>query len=89
MRVPGRAWLEFETRPEGEGTRLVQTAYFAPRGLAGLLYWYGMYPAHGCIFSGMIHALADASHGARPDVARAEEAGGVDARPTAERRQGA
>ncbi len=30
MKVPGRAWLEFETRPEGDGTRLVQTAYFAP-----------------------------------------------------------
>ncbi len=89
MRLPGRAWLEFETRPEGEGTRLVQTAYFAPRGLAGLLYWYGLYPAHGRIFSGMIHALADASPGPRPDVARTDDAGGMDARPTAERRQGA
>ncbi len=89
MKVPGRAWLEFETRPEGEGTRLVQTAYFAPRGVAGLLYWYALYPAHRRIFSGMIHALADASSGPRPDVARTDEAGGMDARPTAERRQGA
>ena len=56
--VPGAAWLQFETAPEGAGTALVQTAGFAPRGLAGLLYWYGLYPVHGAIFSGMIAALA-------------------------------
>ena len=37
MKVPGRAWLEFEAQPDGEGTRLVQSALFAPRGLAGTL----------------------------------------------------
>ena len=59
MKVPGAAWLQFETAPEGAGTALVQTAGFAPRGLAGLLYWYGLYPVHGAIFSGMIAALAE------------------------------
>jgi len=58
MKVPGRAWLQFETLPRGEGTLLTQTAYFAPRGLPGLAYWYGLYPVHGRIFSGMIAALA-------------------------------
>jgi hypothetical protein len=58
MRVPGRAWLQFETLPDGDGTVLVQTAYFAPKGLPGLLYWYTLYPVHGRIFSGMIAALA-------------------------------
>lgn len=58
MRLPGRAWLQWETRKEGEGTRLVQTAYFAPRGLAGLLYWYGLYPAHSVIFGGLVRAIA-------------------------------
>jgi uncharacterized protein YbjT (DUF2867 family) len=59
MKVPGAAWLQFETQPHVEhGTLLVQTAFFAPKGLAGLLYWYGLYPVHGRIFSGMIHALA-------------------------------
>jgi uncharacterized protein YbjT (DUF2867 family) len=59
MKVPGAAWLQFETQPHGEReTHLVQTAFFAPKGLAGLLYWYGLYPVHGRIFSGMIHALA-------------------------------
>jgi uncharacterized protein YbjT (DUF2867 family) len=58
MKVPGRAWLQFETLPQSGGTLLVQTAYFAPKGLPGLLYWYSLYPVHGAIFSGMIAALA-------------------------------
>lgn len=59
MKVPGAAWLQFETQPHGEGqTLLVQTAFFAPKGLAGLLYWYGLYPVHSRVFSGMIAALA-------------------------------
>ncbi len=39
MKVPGRAWLQFEAIPEGSGTRLVQTALFEPIGLGGPLYW--------------------------------------------------
>lgn len=66
MKVPGRAWLQFETLPEGGGTRLVQTAFFAPRGLPGLAYWYGLYPLHGIIFSGMIRALAAQARRTRP-----------------------
>jgi len=58
MKVPGRAWLEFQA-VEGNGgsTKLVQTAYFAPKGLFGLLYWYGLYPFHSLIFSGMIEHI--------------------------------
>jgi uncharacterized protein YbjT (DUF2867 family) len=59
MRVPGRAWLEFSMAPhENGGTLLTQTALFAPRGLLGLLYWYGISPAHGRIFGGLIKAVA-------------------------------
>jgi hypothetical protein len=55
MILPGRAWLQFDVKPiNGEKSRLVQTAYFAPRGLAGFLYWYVLYPAHSLIFSGLI-----------------------------------
>lgn len=62
MRFPGEAWLEFEARPEGEGrTRLLQTAYFAPRGLVGLVYWYVQYPIHALIFSGLIRRLDEES----------------------------
>jgi len=58
MKVPGSAWLQFETIPAEGGTLLVQTAFFAPKGLPGLAYWYGLYPVHSKIFSGMIAALA-------------------------------
>ncbi len=56
MKLPGRGWLQFETFPSGDGTaaELVQTAFFASRGLFGLLYWYGSYPLHSVIFSKMI-----------------------------------
>ena len=60
MRVPGRAWLEFEARPEATGqTLLLQTAFFEPKGLVGLLYWYALYPVHSLIFSGLIRRIAE------------------------------
>jgi len=58
MKVPGRAWLQYEAVPEGPGTRLVQTALFEPEGLAGALYWYLLYPVHARIFSDLARALA-------------------------------
>jgi len=59
MKVPGRAWLEFEARPESPGqTLLLQTAFFEPKGLFGLLYWYVLYPMHSLIFSGLIRKIA-------------------------------
>jgi uncharacterized protein YbjT (DUF2867 family)/uncharacterized protein YndB with AHSA1/START domain len=59
MKVPGKAWLEFQSIPNKQGgTKLVQTAYFEPKGLPGLLYWYGLYPFHGFIFSSMIEHVA-------------------------------
>jgi uncharacterized protein YbjT (DUF2867 family)/uncharacterized protein YndB with AHSA1/START domain len=58
MKVPGKAWLQFEAIPEGDGTRLVQTAYFAPTGFVGWAYWYGIYPLHALIFSDMVQAIA-------------------------------
>jgi hypothetical protein len=60
MKVPGSAWLQFRAEPlEQERTQLVQTAFFAPKGLLGWLYWYGLYPLHSLIFSGLIRALAE------------------------------
>ncbi len=59
MHVPGRAWLQYRVQMQPDGkTRLFQTAYFAPKGLFGLLYWYALYPIHSLIFSGMIRHLA-------------------------------
>jgi uncharacterized protein YbjT (DUF2867 family) len=67
MKLPGRAWLQFEAEPLGASrTRLVQTALFAPKGLFGLLYWYLLYPIHGFIFSRLIRGVAEGATTARP-----------------------
>lgn len=58
MKVPGRAWLEFEAVPDATGTTIHQTAVFDPIGLAGLLYWYSLVPVHGFIFGGMLREIA-------------------------------
>ena len=62
MKLPGRAWLEFEVEsgPEGNGSRVRQTAVFDPVGLLGLLYWYILYPAHKAIFAGMLRGIVRA-----------------------------
>jgi len=59
MKVPGRAWLQYEVLPTAGGSRLVQTAFFEPKGLPGLAYWYVLYPVHGLIFRGTVRALAE------------------------------
>ena len=61
MKVPGRAWLQFEVSGSGTGSTIRQTAIFEPRGLAGLLYWYVLFPVHGLIFGGMLRGIAAAS----------------------------
>lgn len=58
MRLPGRAWLQYEVIPEGAASRLIQTAFFEPKGLPGLSYWYGLYPVHSVIFRRMVRNLA-------------------------------
>jgi hypothetical protein len=58
MKVPGRAWLQFEVEPNDRGSVIRQTAIFDPAGLGGLLYWYALYPIHYCIFQGMLHQIA-------------------------------
>ena len=60
MKVPGSAWLQFEVKSQDHDKKplLAQTAFFAPKGLLGLIYWYGLYPMHALIFRGMIHRLA-------------------------------
>jgi uncharacterized protein YbjT (DUF2867 family) len=66
MKLPGNAWIEWETRPEGSGSRLVQTAFFSPKGLGGFIYWYGLYPIHTVIFGSLIRAIAERAEAARP-----------------------
>ena len=62
LKLPGRAWLEFEVEPApGGGTTIRQTASFDPAGLAGLVYWYGIYPIHVLVFRGMLAGIARAA----------------------------
>jgi hypothetical protein len=61
MKVPGRAWLEFRAQPDGLSTVLTQIAQFEPRGLAGLLYWYLLWPVHQVMFRGMLRRIAAAA----------------------------
>jgi len=58
MKVPGRAWLDFEVVPDGGGALVCQTAVFEPTGLFGLVYWYGLLPVHAAIFGGMLREIA-------------------------------
>ena len=58
MKLPGRAWLEFEvTENEGKST-IRQTAIFDPVGLLGRAYWYVVYPLHQYVFAGMLRGIA-------------------------------
>lgn len=61
MKLPGRAWLEFEVRPLDAGAELRQTATFDPLGLAGLAYWYAVWPLHQLVFAGMLRGIAQAA----------------------------
>ncbi len=61
MRLPGRAWLDFEVTAEGSGSSIRQTAIFDPVGLPGIAYWYGIFPLHRLIFAGMLRGIARAA----------------------------
>jgi uncharacterized protein YbjT (DUF2867 family) len=61
MKTPGRIWLQFEVDGDQDGTALRQTAIFDPHGLAGLAYWYALYPVHRLIFEGMLRRIGQAA----------------------------
>jgi uncharacterized protein YbjT (DUF2867 family) len=61
MKVPGRAWLQFEVEAKGAGTLIRQTALFDAHGLWGRVYWWGLYPIHQFIFRGMLRNLVAAA----------------------------
>ena len=75
MKLPGRAWLEFEVTPDAGGATIHQTAIFDPIGLAGLVYWYGIYPLHELVFARMLRGIATAASEGHPQ--RAGEASRV------------
>ncbi len=57
MKLPGRAWLEFEVTGDGDAATIRQTAIFDPVGLLGRAYWYALYPLHHLVFGGMLRAI--------------------------------
>ena len=50
MKLPGKAWLEFKIKDN----KLIQTAYYYPKGLFGRMYWYCLIPIHHFVFKNMI-----------------------------------
>ncbi len=62
MKLPGKAVLELTLLEKAPGeTELRLTARFLPRGLTGLLYWWGVTPFHGLAFNGMLRGIAKAA----------------------------
>lgn len=53
MKLPGNAWLEFKIKDK----KLIQSAYFYPKGIFGRLYWYALVPLHYFIFKNMIKSI--------------------------------
>jgi uncharacterized protein YbjT (DUF2867 family) len=61
MKLPGRAWLEFEVSGDAYASTIRQTAIFDPVGLFGRLYWYALWPLHQLVFSGMLRRIREAA----------------------------
>ncbi len=49
----GEEWTQWQVKD----SKLTQTAYFAPRGLFGFLYWYGLYPWHAYRFRKLLKII--------------------------------
>jgi hypothetical protein len=65
MRLPGRAWLQFEVEASASGSLIRQTAIFDPVGVLGHLYWYLLYPVHQFVFAGMLTGIVRAMRESR------------------------
>ena len=61
MKLPGRAWLQFEVEPDGRWIDHPADGVFDPAGVAGLAYWYSLWPIHDHIFGAMLRRIAAAS----------------------------
>jgi hypothetical protein len=59
LKAPGEGWMEWRV----QNGVLKQTAYFAPRGLGGFLYWYSLAPFHLYLFRGLLKTIAQKSGG--------------------------
>jgi uncharacterized protein YbjT (DUF2867 family) len=65
MKLPGRAWLQFEVEPAGgRGAEFRQTAFFEPRGLFGYAYWFGVAIFHEWVFARLATSIVHAAEAA-------------------------
>jgi hypothetical protein len=58
LKAPGSGWMEWRIMPDGGGTLLSQTAFFAPKGAWGFVYWYLLLPVHRVAFKYLFRAIA-------------------------------
>ena len=58
LKAPGLGWMEWRVKPEPAGGALFsQLVFFAPKGVLGFLYWYGLYPIHHLVFKGLFKQI--------------------------------
>ncbi|MCF7957030.1 MAG: SDR family oxidoreductase [Phycisphaerae bacterium] len=58
FKLPGKGWMQFKLDPkEPQRTTLILTAFFAPKGLGGIFYWYALLPVHRIIFTIMLKKI--------------------------------
>ncbi|MDP3790917.1 MAG: SDR family oxidoreductase [Candidatus Omnitrophota bacterium] len=57
MRLPGKAWLEFNIKEDGPDRVLNVTAYYDTHSLFGRIYWYMCLPLHHFIFHNLIKEI--------------------------------
>ncbi len=53
LRAPGDGWMEWQVDAFKNGSLLTQTAFFAPRGMPGFLYWYLLNPLRRLVLHGL------------------------------------
>ncbi|MBU6348490.1 MAG: DUF2867 domain-containing protein, partial [Actinomycetales bacterium] len=62
MKMPGLAWLELEVKPQPDGSaNYHQRAIYHPKGLAGHIYWWSVWPFHGIVFGSMVKNISQAA----------------------------
>ncbi len=57
MKLSGMAWLEFKISQKGKWNRLSLKAYYQPRGLWGIIYWYLVLPLHHIVFNDLVEQI--------------------------------
>ena len=59
MKIPGRAWLEFNIKEESGKRRLSVIAYYNTQSLLGKIYWYACLPLHHFLFQKLLIGMED------------------------------